>query len=119
MPSCYTPAGRNINTDIYNVTDLSLYAPCNTTAPFSMCCAIGPDRGGPDTCLENGLCHNAYYGNKDQTWRESCTDPTWKDPACIKLFLNGTGINATEDTLACKYSQIKSVPQALRTRSLT
>jgi hypothetical protein len=31
-------------------------------------------------------------------WRESCTDPTWKDPACIKLFVNGTGINATMGT---------------------
>jgi hypothetical protein len=22
-------------------------------------------------------------------WRESCTDPTWKDPNCVKLFITG------------------------------
>lgn len=92
MP-CYTPAGLNINTDIWKVNESALYMPCNTTAAVSMCCATGPERTDPDVCVDHGLCHNSYYGN--QLWRESCTDPTWKDPACTKLFLNGTGINAT------------------------
>lgn len=92
--ACYTPDGSDIN-KIWKVEDGDLYAPCNTSAPVSMCCAIGPNRTNPDVCISNGFCHNAFFGDKDQTWRESCTDPTWKDPACIKLFVNGTGINAT------------------------
>lgn len=93
--ACYTPAGRNINA-ANNLPDGALYAPCNISAPVSMCCAIGVNRTYQDVCIDGGLCHNAFYGNRDQYWRESCTDPTWKDPACVKLFVNGTGINATE-----------------------
>ena len=54
-----------------------------------MCCAWGSARtasGNADTCLPNGLCQNA-----ENTWRESCTDPTWQAPECLKLFVNGTG----------------------------
>jgi hypothetical protein len=63
------------------------YAPCNLEAKFSMCCNI---HGDGDVCLPNGLCNNTGSGIY---WRESCTDPTWTDSACVKLFLNGTGLN--------------------------
>src|SRR5207249_4993187 len=57
------------------------YQPCDPKAKASMCCAIGPGRENKDTCLGSGLC----LGNtKDASiiyWRETCTDPTWKDPA--------------------------------------
>lgn len=47
----------------------------------SMCCKIG------DTCLDSGLCQD----NGGRFWRESCTDQTWKDPACIRLYIDDTG----------------------------
>ena len=54
-----------------------------------MCCSIGPGRAvEPDQCREDGLCYNPYHG---QYWRESCTNPTWEDEKCVKLFVNGTG----------------------------
>jgi hypothetical protein len=66
------------------------YRPCNSSATVSMCCSIG---GSGDTCIANdSLCYNPYA---NVCWRESCTDPTWQDPACAKLFVNGTGINGT------------------------
>ncbi len=61
-----------------------LYAPCDQEANVSMCCRT--NNGGSDVCLPSGLCRNGNI-----YWRESCTDPTWTDPACIKLFLNDTG----------------------------
>lgn len=54
-----------------------------------MCCGWGSNRtnaGTADTCLPNGLCQAPV-----DTWRESCTDPTWQAPECVKLFVNGTG----------------------------
>lgn len=89
--TCYTPAQQDRN---YNLNPPT-YEPCNKTAAVSMCCATGPGRAEEerDTCIDSlgaQLCYNKYYNNY---WRESCTDPTWKDPACIKLFVNGTGID--------------------------
>lgn len=86
---CYTPDGQDRNENFNAI----VYEPCNTSASVSMCCATGPGRtaGTLDTCMpDSGLCFNQYYNNY---WRESCTDSTWKDPACIKLFVNGTGFN--------------------------
>ncbi|CAI4213252.1 unnamed protein product [Parascedosporium putredinis] len=55
----------------------------------SMCCNVGTG----DVCRDNGLCFNPSV---EHLWRESCTDPTWKDPACVKLchrdILNAQGI---------------------------
>jgi hypothetical protein len=76
-----------------NASDGYLYAPCDNVVAVSMCCAIGPGRvaaGNADNCIPGGLCYNEG-GNL--YWRESCTDPTWNDPVCIKLFVNGTGVN--------------------------
>lgn len=40
------------------------------------------------TSTLSGFCYSAA----EQTYyRESCTDPTWQDPACIKLFTNHSG----------------------------
>jgi hypothetical protein len=57
-----------------------------------MCYAIGPYRGSPDNCYKDGsgLCYNQNMGETVHSWRESCTDATWRDPACVKLFTNGT-----------------------------
>ncbi|KAL8781663.1 MAG: hypothetical protein Q9213_005905 [Squamulea squamosa] len=48
-----------------------------------MCCAT-KNREIPDTPRKDGLCQN---GNV--TWRESCTDPTWTSPSCVKLCITG------------------------------
>jgi len=60
-----------------------------------MCCVIGfgKDISEADFCRPDGLCYNP---NHDQYWRESCTDPSWQHPACIKLFMNGTGFDGED-----------------------
>jgi hypothetical protein len=91
--ACFTPNGTNINA--YNgYDDGAIYAPCNSDpTAVSMCCAIGPNRGSKDECFKDGsgLCTNTNVGPGAHFWRESCTDVTWRDPACVKLFINGTG----------------------------
>lgn len=61
-----------------------LYQPCNRSSAHSMCCGTR----GLDRCRNDGLCFDAP--NNDM-WRGSCSDPTWKSPACIKLCVEGTG----------------------------
>jgi hypothetical protein len=81
--TCYYPDGT-----IETSTD---YMPCvATVGTFSMCCATNRAHY-PDQCLPNGLCHNpcATSGNcgdsaGGQYWRESCTDPSWSSPYCLK-----------------------------------
>ena len=63
-----------------------------------MCCVTSgrsaPDH--PDICQANGLCQGfAYDGTKlvvSGLWREACTDPTWRSPACLRLCDRGVGI---------------------------
>ncbi len=50
---------------------------------FQMCCATN-NRAVPDTPRKDGLCQNG-----GTIWRESCTDPTWKSPSCVKLCIDG------------------------------
>ncbi|KAL8720531.1 MAG: hypothetical protein Q9225_002623 [Loekoesia sp. 1 TL-2023] len=71
--------------------------PCNgstSTDGFSMCCATNRHSDNPspnESCQENGLCR--WFNPKDsanQTWRETCTDPSWESPNCVKFCINGT-----------------------------
>src|ERR1700738_2653497 len=79
-PSCYIPDGSV-------VTD-GAYAPCNAVAgATSMCCAIVPvgnaqgyNASQLDTCLSSGLCE----ASDGTFWRDSCTDPTWTSPNCLR-----------------------------------
>ncbi len=50
---------------------------------FQMCCATN-GRAVPDIPRKDGLCQNLAA-----IWRESCTDPTWESPSCIKLCIDG------------------------------
>jgi len=89
--NCYWPNGtdRNVaaNASYLGSAD-EFYAPCHPDAKASMCCAIGPARQSyPDTCASNGLCLSADGAT---WWRESCTDQSWSDPACVQLYVNGT-----------------------------
>ncbi|EPS45556.1 hypothetical protein H072_491 [Dactylellina haptotyla CBS 200.50] len=75
---CYNPDGTNRNALDPPSQD---YQPC------------GPE--GEDT---GGFCYNYHF---DLFWRESCTDRTWKSPACTKLFLNGTGLAGDVVIILC------------------
>lgn len=81
--TCYTPAGKDRNAGL-SANDDSRYRPCPGSGKVTMCCG----RRSIDRCVDGGLCFNTIT---NLYFRESCTDPTWQDPACIKLFLNGTG----------------------------
>lgn len=89
--TCYTPDGVDRNSGLNG----TLYAPCDNTAKFSMCCRINdssPGANGNDTCLPSGMCYN---GASRETWRESCTDKTWRSGSCQKLFVNGTSLDSS------------------------
>ncbi|KAL9607026.1 MAG: hypothetical protein Q9167_008018 [Letrouitia subvulpina] len=73
--TCYAPNGTAI-------IDEFPYTPCNTNDEFSMCCRVSTT----DTCRPDGLCDSAWDG---KVWRDYCTDPTWQDPSCVKLCVNG------------------------------
>ena len=55
---------------------LNSYRCDNSTAGHSTCCQAGA------VCYSNGVCKVMNEGIQD--WqRVGCTDPTWKDPACL------------------------------------
>ena len=75
---CYNPDGSLAQNN---------YQPCN--GHTGMCC--GTNRGNDvNKCRPDGLCDQVDDG---AIWRESCTDPTWKDPSCLQLCNSGTGKN--------------------------
>ena len=81
--TCYHVNGSAL--DVY-------YQPCDNSAEFSMCCHLGvTNLNGGDQCGSGD-----YYGlcgvTGTQLWRESCTDPTWKSPACLQLCTYGEGM---------------------------
>ena len=78
IAECYLPNGVDRNETKNNPNHD--YQPCNTnsTAEVSMCCNVGVG----DVCREDGLCYNP---TAKLVWRESCTDPTWGSPNCLKL----------------------------------
>jgi hypothetical protein len=83
--TCYTQDGT---------PEDSIYTSCNQNVEFSMCCRTQEVNGDPaDTCLPNGLCMNNQGVNKTTYWRESCTDPTWKSPYCLKAFNPCTAVS--------------------------
>ena len=74
--ACYWPDG----TQNYDVS----YQPCHSDRP-SMCCATNRSYY-VNYCLDSGLCNQPTEG---EVWREQCSDPTWKDPACLHLCTKG------------------------------
>ena len=83
-PTCYSPNGTAITTD--PCCD-GTYSPCNGTG---MCCALGRPVYHINVCLGNGLCEDVNTG---WIWRESCTDPTWKDPRGLKLCMEDSKLS--------------------------
>ncbi|KAL8873037.1 MAG: hypothetical protein Q9174_001424 [Haloplaca sp. 1 TL-2023] len=71
---CFLPNGTDRNLGLFDDD----YFPFQTTSDgHSMCCNIHHD-----TPRSDGLCADLSLGI---VWRESCTDPTWESPNCIKL----------------------------------
>jgi hypothetical protein len=71
--TCYRPGGFAAD---------PRYVPCNAGTP-SMCCRLD-DSNNPDFCRGEGLCQETQ---QDVVWRESCTDPTWQAPECLRLCI--------------------------------
>lgn len=80
--ACYWPNGTDVNEHL-NLYD---YQPCDISSEESMCCAL--NRYFPDECRSDGLCLGSRWPDKG-IWRDSCTDPTWKSPKCLKLCTQG------------------------------
>lgn len=81
--ACYKPNGIDVNEQL-NLDD---YQPCDGGDDESMCCAL--NRLYPDKCRSDGLCSGYRYPDI-AIWRDSCTDPTWKSPKCLKLCTQGS-----------------------------
>lgn len=65
--------------------------PCNAASGVeSMCCSTSyqGNMSEPDRCTKDGLCDSS---NNYGVSRATCTDPTWKDPACLNLCTSGRG----------------------------
>ena len=75
---CYHPDGSDAG---------SAYQPCHTGGQ-SMCCALNQVNGYSNRCRPDNLC---FEDDTGLIFRESCTDPTWKDPACLQLCTSGFG----------------------------
>jgi hypothetical protein len=79
-PKCYALNGTELD---------NTFAPCNTIAKHSGCCAINAPASSAELCLDTGLCmpvNGAYMGT---LWQVGCTDPTGKDRACPRLCPDG------------------------------
>ncbi|KAL8992966.1 MAG: hypothetical protein Q9169_006698 [Polycauliona sp. 2 TL-2023] len=84
--NCFLPNGTDRNTILWD-SHGDDYQPSGFGSPddhFQMCCAT-KNRPNVDTPRKDGLCQ----GDDGQIWRESCTDPTWKSPSCVKLCVAG------------------------------
>lgn len=79
LANCYAPDGTDRNG--LPGGGSNKYTPCETdNGDHSMCCNTGVG----DTCHDDGLCWN----EAKLLWRESCTDPTWQSPKCLKLCVD-------------------------------
>ncbi|KAL8916486.1 MAG: hypothetical protein Q9208_008489 [Pyrenodesmia sp. 3 TL-2023] len=82
---CFLPNSTDRNSILWD-SHGSDYQPSgfgSSIDEFQMCCATN-GRAVPDTPRKDGLCQNGAT-----IWRESCTDPTWKSPSCVKLCIDG------------------------------
>lgn len=76
--TCYFPNGTDRNIG----SSAEIYRPCDGGGKHSMCCRTMDH----DRCRSDGLCLNFQH---NEIWRESCTDPTWQSPECLKLCVMG------------------------------
>ena len=86
--------------------------PCKATGQ-SMCCDIDPavvDPAHADTCRSDGLC---IPSDNSGVWRGLCTDPTWKDPACLDLCTSGQCTSVSHDVSTCDVANIYFQPSTI------
>src|ERR1700753_2648396 len=76
LEQCYNPDGTPAS---------SQYQPCSSGRP-SMCCALNRTSSLINVCRSDNLCADV---DNNTLWRESCTDQTWENPACLKLCVEG------------------------------
>ncbi|ELR02184.1 hypothetical protein VC83_07817 [Pseudogymnoascus destructans] len=97
------------STICYDTTGLpnTNYYPCEPDATISSCCAAG------DVCYSNGLC-SPSQARKDahpkgtfitDFYRDSCSDPSFKDPKCLSQCFNEShqGITKCGQNRYCCY----------------
>lgn len=65
------------------------FAPCNSSAEHSGCCATNKTTGA-DICLDNGLCMATKSEYMGTIWQTGCTDSTGKATECPQLCPGGT-----------------------------
>ena len=77
--TCFYPNGS---------ADLSgAQAPCKSGG-HSMCCLLtNVASENADECRSDGLC---IPSDNSAVFRDTCTDKTWTDPACLNLCMSGT-----------------------------
>ncbi|KAF2630982.1 hypothetical protein BU25DRAFT_407550 [Macroventuria anomochaeta] len=72
----------------YSLTGAELddtFAPCNSTAKHSGCCATNRPAGSADICLDSGLCMATKSEYMGTIWQPGCTDSTGKATECPQL----------------------------------
>ncbi|KAL8887420.1 MAG: hypothetical protein Q9215_004998 [Flavoplaca cf. flavocitrina] len=80
--SCYFPNGTSA--DILD--GLPLMQPCNETPGVQSMCCMTQTTEGFESCNADNLCVN---DENTVLARGTCTDPTWRDPACLNLCMSG------------------------------
>ncbi|KAL9037450.1 MAG: hypothetical protein Q9180_003707, partial [Flavoplaca navasiana] len=111
--NCFLPNGTDRNTILWDSHGID-YQPSGYGSPaddFQMCCATN-NRETPDLPRKDGLCNDPIG-----IWRESCTDPTWKSPSCVKLCIDGTNKAKTEETTTSGLHNVPTSPTAAATRT--
>ena len=72
---CYSLTGSELD---------NTFAPCNSTAKHSGCCATNKSVGA-DICLDSGLCMATSGQYMGTIWQPGCTDSTGKATECPQL----------------------------------
>ena len=80
--SCYFPNGASA--DILD--DLPLMQPCNETPGVQSMCCMTQTIGVFESCNADNLCVN---DENTVLAQGTCTDETWRDPACLNLCISG------------------------------
>lgn len=80
---CYSLTGTELD---------NTFAPCNSKAKHSGCCATNQSAGSADICLDNGLCMETKGQYMGTIWQPGCTDSTGKAAECPQLCPGGMSI---------------------------
>jgi hypothetical protein len=89
--SCYWPNKNSW----WNVLEYEYYRPCHNVDSLQRhghkACAALPGWDGLLGVMRTGV-WKMNYVTAAAVLGENCADPTWQDPACIRLFVNGSSM---------------------------